>query len=126
MPPCTPPQQYIEANYPTVTFAQHSLRAALKKGVETGMLEKVKASYKLTEKAKAPPPKKPAAKKPAAKKPAAKKVRPPPRLCASPRVSHQRPTAPRRFLTPAQPAAKKPAAKKTKKPAAAKKVGWSV
>ena len=41
--------QYIETTYTDNKFAQHSLRAALKKGVEAGKLIKVKASYKLAE-----------------------------------------------------------------------------
>ena len=43
-------KKYIVANYPTVTFAQHSLRQALKKGVADGLLTTVKSSYKLTDK----------------------------------------------------------------------------
>lgn len=51
------------------------MKAALKKGVETGELVQVKASYKLSADAKKVAKKKPAAKKPAAKKAtAAKKV----------------------------------------------------
>ena len=43
-------KKYIVANYPTVNFAQHSLRQALKKGVADGLLTTVKSSYKLTDK----------------------------------------------------------------------------
>ena len=49
---------------------KHVMKAALKKGVETGMLVQVKSSYKLSAAAKKPPPKKKAA---TAKKAAAKK-----------------------------------------------------
>ena len=42
-------KKYIVANN-TITFAQHNLRMALKKGVADGTLEMVKSSYKLTEK----------------------------------------------------------------------------
>ena len=45
-------KKYIIANNAGVTFAQHNLRMALKKGVADGMLETVKSSYKLTEKVK--------------------------------------------------------------------------
>jgi histone H1/5 len=40
-------KKYIEANNTDITFAPHSLRDALKKGVANGHLVKVKASYKL-------------------------------------------------------------------------------
>ena len=56
-------KKYIEANNKSVKFQQHNLRAALKKGVESGMLTPVKASYKLSDKAKKPPKKKAAPKK---------------------------------------------------------------
>lgn len=42
-------KEYIVA-HESVTFEQHYLRAALKKGVETGVLIKVKGSYKLADK----------------------------------------------------------------------------
>ena len=38
---------HIVANHPSIKFAQHLLRAALKKGAETGKFIKVKASFKL-------------------------------------------------------------------------------
>ena len=38
---------HIVANHPTIKFAQHLLRAALKRGAETGKFIKVKASFKL-------------------------------------------------------------------------------
>ena len=50
------------------------MKAALKKGVESGELVQVKASYKLSADAKKAAKKKPAKKKVAAKKPAVKKV----------------------------------------------------
>ena len=56
-------KKYIEANNKPVKFANHNLRAALKKGVADGMLVQVKASYKLSDKAKKGPPKKKAAPK---------------------------------------------------------------
>ena len=81
---------YITSKYPTIKFAQHLLRAALKKGVEGKKLIKVKASFKVAavEKkvkkvvkkvvkaatAKKTPTKKPAAKKAAPKKAAAPKA----------------------------------------------------
>ncbi len=43
-------KKYIIANNAGLTFAQHSLRMALKKGVKDGVLAMVKASYKLTDK----------------------------------------------------------------------------
>jgi hypothetical protein len=63
---------YIVSNHPSINFAQHLLRTALKKGAESGKLVKVKASFKLAETEKKAP-KKVAAKKVAAPK-AAKKV----------------------------------------------------
>ena len=56
-------KKYIEANNKDLKFANHNLRAALKKGVADGMLVQVKASYKLSDKAKKPAPKKKAAPK---------------------------------------------------------------
>ena len=53
---------YITTNYPAVKFAPHLLRAALKRGVESGKLVKVKSSFKLSSAA-------PKAKKPSAKAP---------------------------------------------------------
>ena len=53
--------KYIKANNKDVDFKAHLLRAALKAGVESEKLVKVKASYKLSADAKK------AAKKPAAK-----------------------------------------------------------
>ena len=53
---------------------KHVMKAALKKGVESGELVQVKASYKLSADAKKAAKKKPAKKKVAAKKPAVKKV----------------------------------------------------
>uniref|UniRef100_A0A6V2U3J2 H15 domain-containing protein n=1 Tax=Heterosigma akashiwo TaxID=2829 RepID=A0A6V2U3J2_HETAK len=41
-------KKYIESTYKKITFQQHSLRLALKKGVEAGKLIKVKASYKIS------------------------------------------------------------------------------
>jgi histone H1/5 len=64
---------HIVSNHPSIKFAQHSLRAALKKGAESGKLVKVKASFKLAESEKKAP-KKVAAKKVAAPK-AAKAVK---------------------------------------------------
>jgi histone H1/5 len=63
------------SNHPTIKFAQHSLRTALKKGAESGKLVKVKASFKLAESEKKAP-KKVAAKKVAAPKAAAVKKSP--------------------------------------------------
>ncbi|CAM9090633.1 unnamed protein product, partial [Chrysoparadoxa australica] len=98
-------KKYITTNYKTVDFKPHLLRKALKSGVESEKLVKVKASYKLApSEKKAAPKKKAAAKKPAAKKPAAKKT------------ATKAKAAPKK-----KPAAKKPAAKKAtpkKKPAA--------
>ena len=48
----------MESAHPEMKFAQHSLRAALKMGVEKGKLVMVKASYKLSPDEKKPPPKK--------------------------------------------------------------------
>ena len=56
-------KKYIETNNKTLKFANHNLRAALKKGVADGLLIQVKASYKLSDKAKKPAPKKKAAPK---------------------------------------------------------------
>ena len=42
-------KEYIIA-HENVTFEQHYLRAALKKGLESGILNKVKSSYKLADK----------------------------------------------------------------------------
>ena len=53
------------SNHPSVKFAPHSLRSALKKGAEAGKFIKVKASFKLAESEKKAP-KKVAAKKVAA------------------------------------------------------------
>jgi histone H1/5 len=63
---------YIVSNNPSINFGQHLLRAALKKGAESGKLVKVKASFKLAESVKTSP-KKVAAKKAAAPKAAAAK-----------------------------------------------------
>ena len=67
----------IIANHPTIKFAQHLLRSALKRGVETGKLVQVKSSYKLVPKAKkaAPVKKAPAVKKTEEPKVAAKPVK---------------------------------------------------
>jgi histone H1/5 len=65
-------KSHIVANHPTIKFAQHSLRTALKKGAESGKLVKVKASFKLAE-AEKKAPKKVAVKKVAVKKAAAVK-----------------------------------------------------
>mmetsp|Transcript_6448 Transcript_6448/g.8468 ORF Transcript_6448/g.8468 Transcript_6448/m.8468 type:complete len:136 (+) Transcript_6448:85-492(+) len=69
-------KSHILTNFPGVKFQQHSLRLALKKGVEAGKLVKVKASFKLSAEEKKPPKKKVVKKKPAkkakAKKPAKK------------------------------------------------------
>jgi hypothetical protein len=43
-------KKYIVANNAGLAFAQHSLRAALKKGVKDGLLSMVKSSFKLTDK----------------------------------------------------------------------------
>ena len=56
--PAPPNQQFIESAHPEIKFAQHSLRAALKMGVEKGKLVMVKASYKLSPDEKKPPKKK--------------------------------------------------------------------
>lgn len=56
-------KSWITKNVPGLKFQQHSLKAALKKGVESGKLIKIKNSYKLAESEKKPP-KKPKAKKP--------------------------------------------------------------
>ena len=50
--------QFIESAHPEIKFAQHSLRAALKMGVEKGKLLQTKASYKLSPEEKKPPKKK--------------------------------------------------------------------
>ena len=50
--------QYIESAHPEIKFAQHSLRAALKAGVEKGKLIQTKSSYKLSPDEKKPPKKK--------------------------------------------------------------------
>lgn len=52
---------YITSNHPSIKFAQHLLRAALNKGVETGKFIKVKASFKLAASEKKAPKKVPAA-----------------------------------------------------------------
>jgi histone H1/5 len=67
---------YITSNHSSIKFAQHLLRAALNKGVETGKFVKVKASFKLAASEKKAPAKKAAPAAPAAvpKKPAAKKA----------------------------------------------------
>jgi hypothetical protein len=56
-----------------MTIKKHIMKAALKRGVETGTLVMVKSSYKVSAEAKKAPAKKPAAKKVA--KAATKKVR---------------------------------------------------
>ena len=56
--PAFPVVQFIESAHPEIKFAQHSLRAALKMGVEKGKLVMVKASYKLSPEEKKPPKKK--------------------------------------------------------------------
>ena len=43
---------------PEIKFAQHSMRGALKNGVEKGKLLQTKSSYKLSPEEKKPPPKK--------------------------------------------------------------------
>ena len=53
-----PSSQYIEANYKTVAFKQHLLRAAIKSAVAGGKFVAVKSSYKLSEAEKKGPPKK--------------------------------------------------------------------
>jgi hypothetical protein len=83
---------HIVSNHPTIKFAQHSLRTALKKGAESGKFIKVKASFKLAESEKKAP-----------KKVAVKKV-------AAPKA-----TAVKKVAAPKAAAAKKsPAAKKGK------------
>merc|ERR1719183_2938672 len=67
-------KSYIVANNKDIAFKQHLLRAALKKGVETGKLVQVKASYKLSAEEKKTTKKKPVAKIPATKKTAVKKA----------------------------------------------------
>jgi histone H1/5 len=52
---------YITSNHPSIKFAQHLLRTALNKGVETGKFIKVKASFKLAASEKKAPKKVPAA-----------------------------------------------------------------
>merc|ERR1711997_946098 len=69
-------KKYIAANYKVdVVKLAPFIRKALKKGVESKKLIKVKASYKLAKEEKKPKAKKPKAKKPKAKKPKAKKVK---------------------------------------------------
>lgn len=80
---------HIVANHPSIKFAQHLLRAALKKGAETGKFIKVKASFKL------------GAEEKKAKKVAVKKV------AAAPAATKAAPKA-----KAAAPAKKAPAAKK--------------
>ncbi|CAM9607284.1 unnamed protein product, partial [Discosporangium mesarthrocarpum] len=102
-------KKHMTTNNKDLAFAPHQLRIALKKGVESGKLIKIKGSYKLSPEAKiaakkpakAPVPKKPAVKKPVAKKPVAKKPTP-------------KKTAPKKAS--AKPAAKKPAPKKSATP----------
>ena len=53
-----PSPQYIESAHPEIKFAQHSMRGALKNGVEKGKLVQIKSSYKLSPEEKKPPPKK--------------------------------------------------------------------
>jgi histone H1/5 len=67
---------YITSNHSSIKFAQHLLRAALNKGVETGKFVKVKASFKLAASEKKPPAKKatPAAPAVVTKKPPTKKA----------------------------------------------------
>lgn len=67
---------YITSNHSSIKFAQHLLRAALNKGVETGKFVKVKASFKLAASEKKAPAKKAAPAAPAAvvKKAPAKKA----------------------------------------------------
>jgi histone H1/5 len=59
---------YITTTYPGIKFAQHLLRAALKRGADSGNLIKVKASFKLGEAEKKAVLKKPPTKPVAAKK----------------------------------------------------------
>jgi len=105
---------WIVAEYPALKWAQHNLRAALKKGAESGQFKQIKASFKMGEKAKKAAPKKAAA-KPAAKKvgakPAAKK--------AAPKKAAAKPAA--KKAAPKKAAAKPAAKKAAPKKAAAKK-----
>merc|ERR1711997_748199 len=109
-------KKYIAATYKVdVVKLAPFIRKALKKGVESKKIIKVKASFKLAKEEKKPKAKKPKAKKPKAKKPKAAKK--------SPKKAAKKPAA-KKAKTPkkaAKPAAKKPAAKKTPKKAAAKK-----
>jgi histone H1/5 len=82
---------HIVSNHPTIKFAQHSLRTALKKGAESGKLVKVKASFKLAESEKKAP-----------KKEAANKVAAPKKTAAAKKVA-----APKAAAAKKSPAAKK-------------------
>lgn len=73
---------YITSNHSSIKFAQHLLRAALNKGVETGKFVKVKASFKLAASEKKAPAKKAVAVVPAA---AAKKAAPAKKAAAAPK-----------------------------------------
>ena len=64
---------YITSNHASIKFAQHLLRTALSKGVESGKFIKIKASFKLAASEKKAP-KKVAAAPPAVKKITTKKV----------------------------------------------------
>uniref|UniRef100_A0A7S2Y1F8 H15 domain-containing protein n=1 Tax=Fibrocapsa japonica TaxID=94617 RepID=A0A7S2Y1F8_9STRA len=108
---------YITANYPSVKFLPHALRAALKKAVEAGKLIKVKASYKLSADEKKP---KKVAKKKVVKKKAPKK----------PKKKVVKKKAPKKKAPKKKAASKKKAAPKkkaaTKKKTGAKKVAKKV
>merc|ERR1712242_454202 len=95
-------KKYIAANYKVdVVKLAPFIRKALKKGVESKKIIKVKASFKLAKEEKKPKAKKPKAKKPKAKKPAKKAA-----AKKSPKKAAKKAKA-----TPKK-AAKKPAAKK--------------
>merc|ERR1712088_819633 len=122
-------KKYIAATYKVdVVKLAPFIRKALKKGVESKKLIKVKASYKLSKEEKKPKkpktPKKKAAKKPPkkaakAKKPAAKKT--PKKAAKKPAAKKTPKKAAAKKPAAKKPAAKKPAAKKTPKKAAPKK-----
>lgn len=83
---------YITSNHPSIKFAQHLLRTALARGVDSGKFVKVKASFKLTASEKKAP-KKVAVKKTAATPVVAKKASPAP-------AASKKAAAPKKGKTP--------------------------
>ncbi|CAM9965098.1 unnamed protein product [Discosporangium mesarthrocarpum] len=100
-------KKHMTATHKDLNFTPHQLRIALRKGVESGKLMKIKSSYKLSPEAKT------AAMKPV--KPAA------PKKIAPKKAAPKKPVA--KSATPKKAAPKKMTAKPTVKKTAPKKAG---